>query len=60
MTKAGVAAIYNYREVDSTLANAGQPTEEQLCDAARAGFQVIINLALHDDPRYSLKDEPHQ
>ena len=57
MTKADVAAIYNYREVDSTLATAGQPTEEQLCAAARAGFQVIINLALHDDPRYSLKDE---
>lgn len=24
---------------------------------AAAGYDVVINLALHDDPRYSLKDE---
>jgi uncharacterized protein (TIGR01244 family) len=57
LTKADVTSIYNYREVDATLATAGQPTEEQLCFIARDGFQVVINLALHDDPRYSLKDE---
>ena len=53
----GVEEIYNYREVDATLATAGQPTEEQLFSVARDGFQVVINLALHGDPRYSLKDE---
>jgi len=55
--KADVTSIYNYREVDAMLATAGQPTEEQLLLVARDGFQVVINLALHDDPRYSLKDE---
>jgi uncharacterized protein (TIGR01244 family) len=57
LTNADVTSIYNYREVDATLATSGQPTEEQLLSVARDGFQVVINLALHDDPRYSLKDE---
>jgi uncharacterized protein (TIGR01244 family) len=57
MTKTDVPSIYNYREVDATLATGGQPTEEQLCSAARDGFEVVINLGLHDDRRYSLKDE---
>ena len=47
----------NFREVDDTLLTAGQPTEAQLADAAGQGVQVVVNLALHDDPRYSLKDE---
>lgn len=51
-------AIYNYRAVDEMLATSGQPTANQLKAIADAGFTVIINLALHDDPRYSLPDEP--
>jgi uncharacterized protein (TIGR01244 family) len=47
----------NFREVDERLLTAGQPNEAQLADAARQGVQVVINLALHDDPRYSLADE---
>jgi len=57
MRPAEVSAIYNYRPVDSLLATSGQPTEGQLAAAAREGFAVVINLALHDDPRYSLRDE---
>jgi protein tyrosine phosphatase (PTP) superfamily phosphohydrolase (DUF442 family) len=49
--------IYNYRSVDERLATGGQPSEEQLRAVAQAGFEVVINLALHDDPRYSLPDE---
>ena len=52
------ADIYNYIEIDETLATSGQPSVEELAAAARAGFEVVINLALHDDPRYSLPDEP--
>jgi protein tyrosine phosphatase (PTP) superfamily phosphohydrolase (DUF442 family) len=48
----------NFRELDPTLLTAGQPNEEQLADAAHLGCEVVINLALHDDPRYSLEDEP--
>ena len=50
--------IYNYRAVDQKLSTSGQPTEEQIASVAREGFSVVINLALHNDPRYSLRDEP--
>ncbi len=49
--------IYNYREVDSSLSTAGQPAEDELRALAAGGFEVVINLALHNDPRYSLPDE---
>lgn len=53
-----LADIYNYIEIDETLATSGQPSVDELEAVARAGFEVVINLALHDDPRYSLPDEP--
>ena len=52
-----VTAIYRFRQATPDLAISGQPSEEQLESIAAAGYQVVINLALHDDPRYSLKDE---
>ena len=54
---ASVSDIYNYRQATPDLATSGQPCEEQLAAIAAAGYDVIINLALHDDPRYSLRDE---
>lgn len=47
----------NFRKVDDRLLTCGQPSEEQLASARSAGVEVVINLALHDDPRYSLRDE---
>jgi len=52
-----ITGIRNYRVVDDTLCTSGQPSVEQLSGIAAAGYQVVINLALHDDPRYSLPDE---
>lgn len=52
-----IEAIYNYRPVDDRLATSGQPDETELAAVAADGYQVVINLALHDDPRYSLADE---
>ncbi len=52
-----VAEIYNFRRIDDTLATSGQPSEAQLRSVAEEGYEVIINLALHDQPRYSLPDE---
>jgi uncharacterized protein (TIGR01244 family) len=49
--------ILNYRRAAPDLATSGQPREDQLAAIAAAGFELVINLALHDDPRYSLKDE---
>ena len=49
--------IHKLLRIDDTLTTAGQPTQAQLAEVAAAGFDVVINLALHDDPRYSLPDE---
>ena len=52
-----VSDIYQYRQAAPDLATSGQPREEELSAVAAAGYEVVINLALHDDPRYSLPDE---
>ena len=49
--------VRNFRAADDKLVTCGQPTEQQLAAAREAGLEVVINLALHDDPRYSLADE---
>ena len=54
---ASVSDIYQYRQATPDLATSGQPREEQLSAIAADGYEVVINLALHDDPRYSLTDE---
>lgn len=57
MTPTPLQDVRNFRRADDRLITCGQPTEEQLASARAAGVEVIINLALHDDPRYSLADE---
>jgi len=49
--------VYQYRQAAPDLATSGQPREEQLSLIAASGYEVVMNLALHDDPRYSLPDE---
>jgi uncharacterized protein (TIGR01244 family) len=58
MAKSSITEARNFRSLDDEqLLTAGQPNEDQLEDAALLGVKVVINLALHDDPRYSLHDE---
>ena len=52
-----VTDIYNYLPIDEKLATSGQPSIDELGAVAADGVEVVINLALHDDPRYSLPDE---
>lgn len=52
-----VIDIFNFLKIDQILSTSGQPTEEQLSELADEGYEVIINLGLHNDPRYSLPDE---
>ena len=52
-----LSSIYNYRQVTPQLAASGQPDEEELAAIAQAGYEVVLNIALHDDSRYSLRDE---
>jgi protein tyrosine phosphatase (PTP) superfamily phosphohydrolase (DUF442 family) len=48
--------IFNYIQVNETLATGGQPTEDEIRSAAAEGFTSVINLAtLH--PGESLEDE---
>ena len=49
--------IYNFKKLSPLLAASGQPDAQEFVDIARAGYTVVLNLALHDDPRYSLADE---
>lgn len=49
--------IRDFRPAGKDLATAGQPSEEELAAVAGAGYEVVINLALHDNPEYSLPDE---
>jgi len=48
--------IYAFARLSPRVATAGQPSEAQLELIARAGFQVVINLARVDSPR-ALADE---
>src|SRR5437870_13360504 len=57
MIRSSTSTILNYRAVDPLLSARGQPTEDQLRSVAPDGLTAVINLALHDDPRYSLPDE---
>ena len=57
MDEARPSDIVSYLRIDDALATSGQPTVEELAAVAREGTKVVINLALHDDPRYSLPDE---
>lgn len=50
-------SVHNYRYVDDLLATSGQPLVAQLQRIANESFSTVINLAMHDDPRYSLPDE---
>lgn len=48
--------IYNFLSLSAKLATSGQPLEEELESISKAGFEVVINLAL-SDADYSLADE---
>ncbi|MHC1728193.1 MAG: protein tyrosine phosphatase family protein [Syntrophobacteraceae bacterium] len=48
--------IKNFVSISPKLATAGQPSEQQLQELARQGFEVVINLGLLDTS-YSLADE---
>lgn len=48
--------IYNYIKVDDRIITGGQPTEQQIRDAAAEGFRAIVNLATWH-PQNSLPDE---
>lgn len=52
----GTDEIYNHIKVNERLITSGQPTEDQLRDAAAEGFTAVINLAPVNPP-YTPVDE---
>ncbi len=46
MDQPDIESIYNFLRLDERLITSGQPSEEELAAVARAGFEVVINLAL--------------
>jgi protein tyrosine phosphatase (PTP) superfamily phosphohydrolase (DUF442 family) len=56
MDDSALASLYNYRRVSDRIGASGMPTEAQLGDIARAGFEVVINLDQLDS-RHALPDE---
>ena len=48
--------IYNFLEISDRIATSGQPTEDQLREIGRAGYEVVINLGLVGTD-YALEDE---
>lgn len=58
MKTAGTQEVFNYRKVSEQIATSGQPTAEQFEAIAKAGFEVVIDLAPVDMSRYSIAGEP--
>jgi protein tyrosine phosphatase (PTP) superfamily phosphohydrolase (DUF442 family) len=56
MPDQSLETIYNYRPVSDRIGTSGMPTEAQLAEIARAGFEVVINLDQLDS-RHGLPDE---
>jgi protein tyrosine phosphatase (PTP) superfamily phosphohydrolase (DUF442 family) len=42
--------IYKFLKISHTIATSGQPTSEQFSAIKKAGYEVIINLALPESP----------
>lgn len=49
--------IKYYLQVTDHLSSAGQPLEAQLKSISDAGFDLVINLGMLNNPEYSLRDE---
>jgi protein tyrosine phosphatase (PTP) superfamily phosphohydrolase (DUF442 family) len=55
-TEAALSEIYHFLQISETLATAGRPTEEQLALLKEAGYAVVINLALPNQPHALLNE----
>jgi protein tyrosine phosphatase (PTP) superfamily phosphohydrolase (DUF442 family) len=51
MPEHSVESIYNFLALSNALGTAGQPTQEQFLAIQKAGYQIVINLALTDSPK---------
>lgn len=50
-----IQSILNYIEINDNISTSGQPTKAQFELIAKNGFDIVINLAMHN--RGALKEE---
>ncbi len=50
-----MTSIVNYIKIDNNISTSGQPTKKQFKKIAKQGFNVVINLAMHN--KGALKEE---
>ena len=50
-----MTSIVNYIKINDNISTAGQPTKKQFKKIAKEGFDVVINLAMHN--KGALKEE---
>jgi uncharacterized protein (TIGR01244 family) len=50
-------SIFNFIRVSDSVATGGQPTQAQIEAACAEGFEVVVNLAPHDQENGALPDE---
>lgn len=51
-----ITSIYAYRQASPDIATSGQPRDPHFAAIAAAGYTTVVNLGLHDDKRYALRD----
>jgi len=52
-----IKSIINYIEVSETLSTSGQPTKNEFKIIAEKGFEVVINLAMHNNGALQEEDK---
>ena len=49
--------ILNYIKINNQISTAGQPTKEEFKQIAKEGFEVVINLAMHNKGALKKEDK---
>ena len=52
-----VSTIKNYLQISNRIASSGQPNEGQLKEIQKAGYQLVINLAMSDSGNAIAEEE---
>jgi len=48
--------IFNFYQITDSIATSGQPTEDQFKSIAEEGYEVVINLGMHDSDNAILSE----
>ena len=48
--------IFNFYQITDLVATSGQPTEEQFQIIADAGYEILVNLGMHNSNNFLLNE----